>query len=231
MSETKQYQWNETVDIAIRGARVDHHADGELWIQVPGAKAGSLIPLTDAVSVERVAPADGPVQFGDIWSDRHGTRWFARFYEPEWADDDKDPMKELPTNDEGSVLVLSCGSGGPCGTSDKAPAEVSRRWGPLTLVYREPAPQRESAAPVFEPGELDGIAVGTPTPVVDPLAAASQQLHETTNGEEFTQAFGGFMSALGQAADHEQGFHDDCDPARCADAERAVAELHGEVSA
>lgn len=195
------YQWNETVDIAIRGARVDHHADGELWIQVPGAKAGSLVPLTDAVSVTTVQPADGPAQPGDIWRDKTGRRWFAY---------------DVDTTYDGRQVKLTNGHMQP-----RYMKELCADYAPLTLEYRAPVVEQPDPLTIDEPAER----------VVAPLAAASQQLRESTDGASFMAGVGALMDASRTAAQHEQGDHDDCDPARCADAERAVAELHGEVSA
>lgn len=207
MSETKQYQWNETVDIAIRGARVDHHADGELWVQLPGAKAGSLVPLTDAVSVTVTQPADGPAQPGDIWRTPEGVRWFT-YEEMQYGH---------------IALRLTSGE-----LRNWTLAEICESFGTPVLEYRAPAPSGPEACDCLAPLVPEPAA---PPALIDALSAASQELRKTTNGEEFAQAFGGFMGALGKAAEHEQGFHDDCDPARCADAEARVTELLDEHNA
>ena len=116
------YQYGEIVDVTVHCARVDHHAEGELWVQVPGAKAGSLIPLTGAVSVTLVQPADGPAQPGDVWRDCRGLRWFA-------FDQRRDIDLDEPD------IVLTNGH-----TSPRTMGMVCRDYAPLTLEYRVPAP-------------------------------------------------------------------------------------------
>lgn len=121
MNENATYQWNETVDITIRGARVDHHADGELWVQVPGAKAGSLVPLTDAVRVLVTQPADGPAQPGDVWKDGTGDRWMA--FE----------KRTIPIVGRVEVFLTN-------GFSERSLRGLCEDYAPLTLEYRAPAP-------------------------------------------------------------------------------------------
>lgn len=122
------YTTGEVVDIVIRGARVDLHAvtENALYIQVPNAKAGSLIPLTDGVDVTLVQPADGPAQPGDIWRTPAGVRWFA-YEELEYGN---------------VVLRLTSGE-----LRNFTLREVCERFGSLTLEYRVPAPVADAPSP------------------------------------------------------------------------------------
>ncbi|MER6575760.1 hypothetical protein [Nonomuraea sp. NPDC001023] len=96
--------------------------------------AGMVIPLTlpDAITIERVIPADGEPQPGDLWTDSKGEPWFCAAHLPE--PDDREDMKGC--NSEGWRTVLVPVNVGPYGSSPQRPEEVNQQYGPLILVYR-----------------------------------------------------------------------------------------------
>jgi hypothetical protein len=132
MSEFKP---GEIVDITIKGARVGHEStDGFLGVFVNGVPL--TVDLVDAVTVERVAPAEWPPRPGDLWKDRDGFLHFAASYSPDY--DDAEDSRGIDA--EGCrVVLLSQHSDESCtpGHDMHRPENVNQRSGPLTLVHRE----------------------------------------------------------------------------------------------
>jgi hypothetical protein len=116
----------EIVDITIKGARVVgvHHS---LTIDIPnphdGVTGGDArvvdLPIGwDAVTVERVPPAEWPPQPGDLWKEEvDGALWFAQGF-------GASQMAMLPAHVRGN-------------TDCALPDYVLETFGPLTLVHRE----------------------------------------------------------------------------------------------
>lgn len=132
-----EYQHGEIVNITIKNARVGiKGVDSDprrLYVDLgawddgvnKGREWGMTFPTTvESVTVERVAPAEWPPQPGDVWRDRHGTRWFAT---------------DIADYDEASNRVVSMVSQGSYSYGEPRPADaLNAQYGPLTLVYREP---------------------------------------------------------------------------------------------
>lgn len=80
-----EFQVGEVVDITIKGARVVSHGNDVLTVDHQilrepwngNWRRVHLCTLSDAVTVERVAPAYWPPQQGDVWSSVEPVLWFA----------------------------------------------------------------------------------------------------------------------------------------------------------
>ena len=151
MNEPTQYTAGQVVDVTIRDAQVVRVVDGWLILDVGAGDASVGVPMPDGalpdnITVKHVVPAEGEPQPGDVWRDPNGTLWFARSWYPDVDAFDVDApgrhrfaeVAERQGQPDGPVVVLTSGYGGPCGLEDDTdPHEVSRKYGPLTLVYRE----------------------------------------------------------------------------------------------
>lgn len=114
------YKVGEVVDITIKGARIIEVSGQSIVYTYPGLHTlarSAVAPDAEAVTVERVAPAEWPPRKGDLWRDRQGDLWFAR----------------IADGDDWSTLVLTCDV--PYAFSD--PDKVLATYAPLTLVHRE----------------------------------------------------------------------------------------------
>lgn len=133
------YQPGEIVEITIRGARVDRldsaknqrfmvGDDDELWL---------ALPLSEAVTIERFAPAEWPPQPGDVWLDRDGNPWFGCWYclDP----DSPDPAWVPFVDSDGAAIAVLNQTAGPMGAGPERPEWLVQQRGPLTLAYRKPA--------------------------------------------------------------------------------------------
>ncbi|MFI7532618.1 hypothetical protein [Streptosporangium sp. NPDC049376] len=115
----EHYKLGERVRVIVEGL-ITHIAPAcdafpeELTVDLEHSAGpyGVTVPL-DTVTIERLVPADGVPQPGEIWRDRHGTDWFAHQGYPPVA------------------LRATTGQLAPWPTID-------RERGPLTKVY--PAP-------------------------------------------------------------------------------------------
>lgn len=114
MPDTVRYQHGEIVDITIRGARVVRYDDDTVTIRYGRVPVVYGVQLGDDVTVERVAPAEWPPRPGDLWRDRDGALWFV-------AGTDRRGMRMYATSGDSAD-----------------PDHVNRRYGPITLVHREP---------------------------------------------------------------------------------------------
>lgn len=131
-----EYRVGEVVDIEIKGARImapKPGIDDVLTLGIAESRPGVWhtieIPkdASNAVTITRVWPADGPPRPGDLWRDRSGRSWFGISY-----DDDDEPEPRVILVDP--VADRACLLGGDY----YRPEHVSERYGPLTLVHREP---------------------------------------------------------------------------------------------
>ena len=118
----------ELVTITIKAATVlavDTDQDGYRDLAVETADDRRLalvtVPLDhQAVTVERLAPADWPPQPGDLWRDKHGDLWFTYL-----------------GHDDGSAQIMMRTADG-LRWSEGYEGQVADN-GPWTLVHREPA--------------------------------------------------------------------------------------------
>jgi len=121
------YQPGEIVDITIRGARIlpPSYPGAPLRVAYhevsPGVQSTITIPYadSDAVTVERVTPAQWPPRPGDLWRDSAGRVWFGAGYE------DLGDMRVLLVSQD----QYSLGS--------DLPDHINQEHGPMTLVHRE----------------------------------------------------------------------------------------------
>lgn len=133
-TEKPRFQPGEIVDITIKGARVEEPTDdqGNLEFTYSGDEGlvsfeGVVVPLADAVTVERVAPAEWPPRPGDLWRDRDGDAWYALLV-------DDDDMADEPY-----VILRPSRSSKDPGLHFQGDNERIITWhGPLTLAHREP---------------------------------------------------------------------------------------------
>ncbi|MBA9003702.1 hypothetical protein [Thermomonospora cellulosilytica] len=141
-----RYTPGEYVDIAVRNARVVRVGQddiGRSFLEVAHGELNTLtsVELDDVfVTITRAAPAEWPPRPGDLWRDREGRLHFASAYAPDY--DNAEDCRGI--NDEGwRVVLLSQHSDDSCnpGSQMHRPEYVNQRYGPLTLVHREPAAQ------------------------------------------------------------------------------------------
>jgi hypothetical protein len=127
----------EVVDITIRGVRVGGRGmpqdPGRLCVDLgpwdDGVNQGREWFLTipssvDAVTVTRVAPPEYPPRAGDLWRDRDGQLWFG----VDVTDYDADKI----------AFGVELQGQNTYTYGRWAADEINKRYGPLTLVHREP---------------------------------------------------------------------------------------------
>lgn len=130
---SEKFVVGEYVDITIRNAQITrvtpmNHGAPVLHVQYRGATLADELVLrasSEAVAVERVAPAEWPPQPGDLWRDRDGSLWFAFQVE----------------HMNGAYIDLRCEEHSKATSPfDDGPTSVSGRFGPMVLVRREREP-------------------------------------------------------------------------------------------
>jgi hypothetical protein len=120
----QQFQRDEVVTVTIQ-ARVYEQDGNDLIIRYHSIE--QAVPLSpphpdtpSAVTVERKSPAEWPPQPGDVWHDRHESKWFA----------------VLDRNAPGRVvMVVATPTAAP--GSPYPPDQVLDKVGPLSLAWRE----------------------------------------------------------------------------------------------
>lgn len=135
----EQFEVGEHVDITIRNVKVvntfkdtplNASTRTVLVFKLPSEDTerdrSYTAPIYDDVTVKRVAPAEWPPQPGDLWRDREGELWFAYV-----VHEQRSSYVDMRCEDDGKGLP-------PFG--DDGVGGVNERFGPMTLVHREPEP-------------------------------------------------------------------------------------------
>ncbi|GAA0970045.1 hypothetical protein GCM10009555_018280 [Acrocarpospora macrocephala] len=148
------YQRGETLRVTFNVKVEDLHdrLPTYVTVHIPGQDADDYLTQLDLahpeLTVERVLPADGDAQEGDLWRDRDGGLWFAQLVETDDASDT--PYIELRPE---STRKRARGS-------DYSLQGVNRAHGPLVLAYREqPAEPEQQLTAADLPGMNDARVI------------------------------------------------------------------------
>lgn len=120
------YQPGEIISVSLESLRVIEADERQITVEV-GADTRLSIPRYALMKIERIAPADGSPQPGDVWLDRNGFCWHA--VQVGWGE-----TSEIR-------LISATGGGDTCEVS-----QVLNRYGPLTLAYRHERADEEVSA-------------------------------------------------------------------------------------
>lgn len=143
-SKTTNYVMGETVAVTVT-AKVSSSDDGTLALRLGDDQFGSkylMLAPGDAFTVNRLVPADGPIQAGDVWRDRRGKSWFA-------TDNGSFVGEDGLVRDQDVVM------------NDAGPIELVMRSQPAEAV---PPPPVDLPLPVVEHYEVSAIAGGRGEP-------------------------------------------------------------------
>ncbi|MFD0884708.1 hypothetical protein ACFQ08_09115 [Streptosporangium algeriense] len=137
MPEQYNYQLGERVRVIVEGliTHMEPAANAcpeELTVELEHSAGGYgvTVPL-DTVTIERLVPADGVPQPGELWRDRHGRTWFAH------------------ENSLNADIALRC-TDGDCHLWRSA----NMNYGPLTRTYPPAVAEQPIAFPELRVGDL-----------------------------------------------------------------------------
>ncbi|WP_433364278.1 hypothetical protein [Streptosporangium sp. CA-115845] len=136
----------ETLNVGYYGVKVvdiTDLGDAEITVELDCVLGTYRLTVPLGVAeVQRVIPAEGELQPGDVWKDSTGNPWFAARYYPDY--DNKEDSRGVNADGWRTVLVPEdiSEAGAP-----KRPEDVNQDYGPMTLVYREASPGQVEPEP------------------------------------------------------------------------------------
>lgn len=121
------FKVGERVTVTIKGRvtevddclmLIEYASRGDLKAEAP------IVPDAEAVTIERVAPAEWPPQHQDVWADRDGDHWYG-------------VLVDNDTESDGPYVELWCSRSSKNRGFNSDLDHLIQRHGPFALVHRE----------------------------------------------------------------------------------------------